>query len=126
MLQRCVFYVVGGANRDIFDHCAPASFKFFGVYVTLTYELMMVVVSLAVLKSGSVNIPRRHEMFGHFACVAAGVAGFLVNFSHCRNANEGEKLWARALNEIFRSSRRCAPLRLPDRHKPRPRSIVAC
>ena len=62
---------------------------YLGLYSSLCFELAMIGISIAVLKTGSVNaVGRRVELLIYGACTAGGVAGFLGNYLRCRTITE--------------------------------------
>ena len=65
------------------------AFLYLGLYSSLCFELAMIGISIAVLKTGSVNaVGRRAELLVYAGCTAGGVAGFLGNYLRCRAITE--------------------------------------
>ena len=82
----CGHFVVGGARHaDVVPHCFPDALKVFGVWTTTMYELMMVLLSIHTLRSGSGNVPQRAERALHTLCVVAGFAALLGYYFWCRD-----------------------------------------
>ena len=82
---RCGFTLIGAAYADDTTvNCLPTAIKFFAVCSTVMYELMMVLVSTHVLKTGVGGILPRREQALHLLCISIGVAAFLGHFFRCR------------------------------------------
>ena len=85
---KCWSRVVGPRYPDTVARCFPAALMFSGVYMSVFYELMMISVSIAALKSGRSAIPKCPETAGHVVCTLAGIVAALVYFVRCRSMQE--------------------------------------
>ena len=60
------------------DHIVLFGMLYSGKWWMISYELFIVIISVATMRSGSINIPRNHEIAGHAVCFAVGLIVFLV------------------------------------------------
>ena len=80
----CETALVGPRYTDYGAACLPTAVMFLGVYASACYELMMVLVSIAVLETGKGDpLPRGVEATGHAGCVLTGVVAGAVFFGRC-------------------------------------------
>ena len=72
----CGDRVVGTQLTNIPGNCLPGACVYGGLYASACFELLMVAVSIAALRSGSSNIPRSVEVTAHTVrCTAALLGG---------------------------------------------------
>ena len=62
------------------NHAGLIGFVYAGKYWTVTYEVFIVLASVASLRSGSVNISRRAEIAGHTVCFLTFVITYGIFF----------------------------------------------
>lgn len=79
----CGFQYMAEGPKDITGNCLPRGILFFGLYCSLSIELMMVALSIFALRSGSINLDVRKESLCYIACLCTGIAGAVGYYSEC-------------------------------------------
>ena len=80
----CGFNLVAPRLTDDAAACLPGAVMFLGVYASACYELLMVLVSIAVLETGRADpLHRGVEAAGHLGCVLAGVVAGAAYYGRC-------------------------------------------
>ena len=115
----CWANIVGREWRDpdTVGKCLPTALRFFGVYSSVMYELMMVAVSVMVLKTGNSQVSKRWEGTGHIVCASVGLVACLSFYFECDSCssaiavgiNELESLQEGCCRRQVQASAGCRP-----------------
>lgn len=82
----CRHFIVGARYTNIAGRCLPEGAMLFGLYTSVSFELLMVIFSIIALKKGTVHvISRTQEIGSYFACVAVGVIAFTGFYLKCQS-----------------------------------------
>ena len=87
---RCGSNVVTAVNSDVLKSCLPEAFSYLGLYLTLMFEMVVIVVSIMALRVAvrsepisSFNVGLRTEVAAYVVCVLVGVWALLGYYLRC-------------------------------------------